>query len=50
MSYEPKSPDLTTVEVPQDLINLVEQLAEITHDNWVRQRLADGWVHGQAPQ
>ena len=46
MSYVPKSPDLTAVEVPKDLINLVEQLAEITHDNWVRQRLADGWVHG----
>jgi len=47
MSYEPKSPDLTGVQIPADLINLVEQLAEITHDNWVRQRLADGWRHGQ---
>jgi class 3 adenylate cyclase len=47
MSYEPKSPDLSTVEVSEDLINLVEQLAEITHDNWVRQRLADGWTHGK---
>ena len=47
MSYEPKSPDLTRVQIPADLINLVEQLAEITHENWVRQRLADGWRHGQ---
>ena len=47
MSYEPKSLDLTGVQIPADLINLVEQLAEITHDNWVRQRLADGWRHGQ---
>jgi class 3 adenylate cyclase/tetratricopeptide (TPR) repeat protein len=47
MSYVPQSPDLTTVAVPKDLIDLVEQLAEITHDNWVRQRLADGWVHGK---
>ena len=47
MSYVPKSPDLTRVAVPKDLIDLVEQLAEITHDNWVRQRLADGWVHGK---
>jgi class 3 adenylate cyclase/tetratricopeptide (TPR) repeat protein len=47
MSYEPKSLDLTRVEIPADLINLVEQLAEITHDNWVGQRLADGWRHGQ---
>ncbi len=47
MAYEPKSLDLTNVQIPEDLVNLVEQLAEITHDNWVRQRLADGWRHGQ---
>ena len=47
MSYEPKSPDLSGVQIPEDLVNLVEQLAEITHDNWVRARLADGWRHGQ---
>jgi class 3 adenylate cyclase/tetratricopeptide (TPR) repeat protein len=47
MSYEPKSLDLSRVQIPEDLLNLVEQLAEITHDNWVRQRLADGWTHGQ---
>ena len=47
MPYVPKSPDLTQVEIPKDLINLVEQLAEITHDNWVKQRLADGWRHGE---
>ena len=46
MSYEPKSLDLTRVQIPADLLNLVEQLAEITHDNWVKQRLADGWRHG----
>ncbi len=48
MSDEPKSLDLTRVEIPADLINLVEQLAEITHDNWLKQRLADGWRHGQS--
>jgi class 3 adenylate cyclase/tetratricopeptide (TPR) repeat protein len=47
MSYEPKSLDLTQVQIPPDLINLVEQLAEITHDNWLKQRVADGWVHGK---
>ena len=48
MPYEPKSLDLTRVQIPADLINLVEQLAEITHDNWLKQRLADGWRHGQS--
>ena len=48
MPYEPKSLDLTRVEIPADLNNLVEQLAEITHDNWLKQRLADGWRHGQS--
>ena len=47
MTYEPQPLDLTRVQIPEDLIKLVEQLAEITHDNWVRQRLADGWRHGQ---
>src|SRR5659263_752399 len=48
MPYEPKLLDLTRVQILADLTNLVEQLAEITHDNWLRQRLADGWRHGQS--
>ena len=47
MSYDPKSLDLTQVEIPPDLIDLVEHLAKITHDNWLKQRVADGWVHGK---
>ena len=35
MPYEPKSLDLTRVEIPADLTNLAEQLAKITHDNWL---------------
>jgi class 3 adenylate cyclase/tetratricopeptide (TPR) repeat protein len=46
MPYEPKPLDLTRVQIPADLNYLVEQLAEITHDNWLKQRLADGWRHG----
>jgi len=48
MPYEPKSLDLGKVQIPADLTNLVEQLSEITHDNWLRQRLADGWRHGKS--
>jgi len=48
MPYEPKPLDLTMVEIPADLNNLVEQLSEITHDNWLKQRVADGWRHGQS--
>jgi class 3 adenylate cyclase/tetratricopeptide (TPR) repeat protein len=48
MPYEPKSLDLTRVEMPADLNNLVEQLSEITHDNWLKQRVADGWRHGKS--
>jgi class 3 adenylate cyclase/tetratricopeptide (TPR) repeat protein len=47
MAYEPKSLDLTNVQISEDLLSLVEKLAEFTHDNWVRQRLADGWRHGR---
>src|SRR3989339_1276211 len=48
MPYEPKLLDLTGVEIPADLTNLVEQLSEITHDNWLKARLADGWRHGKS--
>jgi class 3 adenylate cyclase/tetratricopeptide (TPR) repeat protein len=47
MPSQPKSPDLTPVQIPPDLIILVEHLAEITHNNWLQQRVADGWVQGK---
>jgi hypothetical protein len=35
------------VEVPESLHTLIETLAEYAHDNWARQRLAEGWRFGR---
>jgi ryanodine receptor 2 len=46
MSYQPWPIDTSSVSLPEDLLELTERLAENTHDNWARQRLADGWTLG----
>lgn len=46
MTYKPKPLDTSGVELPEDIIKLSEQLARNTHENWARQRLADGWRYG----
>ena len=46
MQYDPQPIDTSHVELPPDVRDLIERLAENTHDVWARQRLADGWSHG----
>jgi hypothetical protein len=41
----PRPPD-GDAALPADLLALTEVLARHTHDNWARQRLADGWRYG----
>ena len=45
--YEPKPIDLSGVELPQELLELGEQIAENVHENWAKGRLADGWSYGE---
>ena len=33
--------------MPRELQELTEELARNTHDVWARQRIADGWRHGE---
>jgi len=47
MTYNPQPIDTTAVELPQELIELLEQLAENSHDVWATQRIKDGWTYGQ---
>lgn len=47
MSYTPKPKDTSKIELPAGLKELVEQLAENTHDVWAQQRLASGWTYGK---
>ena len=44
--YQPKPIDTTAVELPPDLADLTELLAENAHDHWAAQRLAAGWTCG----
>jgi ryanodine receptor 2 len=46
MTYEPMPVDVSTVELSVDLMELTEELAENSHDNWAELRIAQGWVWG----
>lgn len=44
--YDPQPPDLGGVDLPAELLDLVEVLAEQVHEVWARGRLDDGWTWG----
>ena len=46
VSYKPQPIDTASVQLSDEIIELTEKLAENTHDNWARQRVADGWKYG----
>lgn len=46
MTYQPKPIDTKHVSLPSELAQLVELLAENTHENWSAQRIKDGWTYG----
>ncbi len=46
MSYDPKPIETTAVNLPPELLELTERLAENAHDLWAVQRLKDGWTFG----
>jgi len=46
VTYIPQPIDTTGAQLPVELLELQEQLAENTHENWALQRIADGWQFG----
>ncbi len=46
MDYRPSPRDTSGVVLPREILELTELLARNTHENWARQRLADGWRYG----
>jgi len=46
MEYRPAPRDTSGVQLPPDIIRLTELLARNTHENWARQRMAEGWRYG----
>ena len=46
MHYQPQPIDTSGIELPEELLELTERLADSAHDVWAAQRLAEGWVPG----
>lgn len=44
--YTPRPVDTSHITLPDDIVQLTEQLAENNHDLWAQQRLAQGWAYG----
>ena len=38
--------DLTGVKLPQELMNLAEDIAKNVHEVWSQNRMNEGWVYG----
>ncbi len=45
-TYQPQPIDTSHVELTQELVGLVERLAENTHEIWSQKRIDEGWVVG----
>lgn len=44
--YTPTPISTDDVELPQELIDLSERIAQNVHDVWAAGRIADGWCYG----
>lgn len=45
--YTPKPVDTDNVKLPDDLIQLTEEIAEQVHEVWAQGRIAEGWKYGK---
>ena len=45
--YKPNPIDTSGINLPDDLLELTEKIAENVHENWSAERLADGWTYGE---
>lgn len=45
-NYTPSPVDTTGVKIPDEIMELVEMLAENTHEVWAKGRMDEGWTYG----
>lgn len=45
--YKPKPIDTTDIQLPQELLELTEKIAENVHENWSKGRIVEGWTYGE---
>lgn len=44
--YTPSPADTADVKLPDELLSLIEEMAENVHEVWAKNRIADGWSYG----
>lgn len=45
--YEPNPIDTSDVVIPEELLELSEQIAKNVHEVWAAGRIREGWVYGE---
>lgn len=46
MSYSPSPMDTRGIELPAELLGLLESIAKNVHETWAQSRLSEGWTYG----
>ena len=46
LKYKPRPHDTSSVHLPEDLFELLEDMAENIHENWSALRVSQGWRYG----
>ena len=46
-NYVPQPLDTSKVELPEELMDLVEDMAKNVHEVWAQSRIDQGWVYGE---
>lgn len=46
MKYTPNPENISAVQLPAELMPLVEQMAENVHEVWAQSRIEQGWTYG----
>lgn len=45
--YTPHPIDTSDIELPQDLLELADLIAQNVHDVWAKARIDQGWTYGE---
>ena len=46
--YQPEPIDTAHILLPDDITELLERIAENTHEVWSQQRMKEGWTYGSS--
>lgn len=46
-NYRPNPINTENIELPKEMLELTEQIAENVHDIWAKGRMEEGWTYGE---